>query len=113
MKSVILKVYQMQRNLTDDITTTPYIFLQFIFTTEIEIFLLHLYTGTNLSNDSILVTRSNNPFFVFSKLGSLKLSLDAWNLINFLFCKFLYASWFLSSHVQREFSKAKILTGLR
>ena len=86
-------------------------FCKALFTTEIEIFLLHLYTGTNLSNDSILVTRSNNPFFVFSKLGSLKLSLDAWNLINFLFCKFLYASWFLSSHVQREFSKAKILDG--
>ena len=84
-------------------------FCKALFTTEMEIFLLHLYIGKNVFDDSMLVARSNNPFFVFSKLGSLKLSLDAWNLISFWLCKFLYASLFLSSHVQRELSKEQML----
>ena len=84
-------------------------FCKALFTTEMEIFLLHLYIGKNVFDDSMLVARSNNPFFVFSKLGSLKLSLDAWNLISFWLCKFLYTSLFLSSHVQRELSKEQML----
>ena len=59
--------------------------------TEMDFSIAFIY-GKNFSDDSMLVARSNNPFFVFSKLGSLKLSLDAWNLIvsgSVIFVRFI------------------------